>query len=93
MVVVLLAFAVGFSLGWGWKKEERRALAQASSPTPSNVVVDQHWRIVPTTPIDLQNQLEILNKAGIEVSQSQIVIVGDKLVIMVSDPADDESNK
>src|SRR5258706_15895886 len=94
-LLLLFAFLLSVILiQAGVMVSEPRARAQEPAKPKEQKKVDQHWRIVPdVAPVDLQRQLEILNKEGFEVTQSQIVLVGDKLTIMISDGSDPEEDE
>jgi hypothetical protein len=84
MVVALLAFCLG---------AVRPVPSQKLTPETQKVKekVDQHWRIVPdVAPVDLQRQLKILNEGGIVVNRNDIILVGDKFTIMISDAEEEE---
>jgi hypothetical protein len=97
--LIALALLLGLCIGAGWSASSQEAVepVEVATPTPLPTPpprVDQHWHIVPdVAPVDLERQLKILNEAGITVLQSEMVLVGDKFTIIVSEeepPSDEE---
>jgi hypothetical protein len=90
IVAILLAF--GLSGDWAI----RRTLSQEIKSVPTLRKVDQHFKVVVCPLDDLQNQLRILNAAGIEVDKDKdLTVVGDKFVIITGEAstAAEETNE
>jgi hypothetical protein len=76
----------------GWALIDRQVRSQEAVKPKAKT--DQHWRVVPDiAPVDLQRQLKILNDDGVTVSQTEIVLVGDKFTIMVCDPDEEQEDE
>lgn len=72
-----------------------RGRAQEPTPSPTPIVIDQHFLVVPNvSPSDLQEEFKKLNQQGYTINRvNNLIVTGDKVTIIVSDdghPASEE---